>query len=300
MDARELTRRRDPAPAIEPTFEPAFGPAFEPAIEQGVEPDMRPDAGPDQVPRVNGVALAGPGETPDAAELRQRACTELLRQEAMREGLLASDDPVPVGGVGSEAASDAIEALLEKRVAQVAPDEAACRRYHASHAADFTVGERVLARHVLFAVTPGVDVTALRARAEATLLELRASGDAVDERFAAAALACSNCPSGAHGGALGWLERADCAPEFAAALFGSAEVGVLARLVHSRFGLHVVEVLARVPGELQPFEAVRRAIEQALTRQRFATALRDYLEQLAGRARLDGVDLEAPTTAPGA
>jgi hypothetical protein len=42
-----------------------------------------------------------------------------------------------------------------------------------------------------------------------------------------------------------------CAPEFAREIFGKPEVGVLPRLVHSRFGLHVVEVLAREPG-LEP------------------------------------------------
>ena len=48
-------------------------------------------AGP-SVARINGVLLhpAGEGVAPDA--LRQRACTELLRQAAQREGLLAADD----------------------------------------------------------------------------------------------------------------------------------------------------------------------------------------------------------------
>ena len=70
----------------------------------------------------------------------------------------------------------------------------------------------------------------------------------------------SNCPSGATGGELGWLVSADCAPEFAREIFGHVEVGVLPRLVHSRFGLHVVEVLEREPGTQQPFEAVRGAV----------------------------------------
>ena len=44
-------------------------------------------------------------------------------------------------------------------------------------------------------------------------------------------------------------------------MFGAAEIGVLARLVHSRFGLHVVEVLARDGGQQLAFEAVRPAVE---------------------------------------
>ena len=93
-------------------------------------------------------------------------------------------------------------------------------------------------------MTQGTDVVALRNRAETTLLDLRCHDvSAVGDRFAKAANALSNCPSGAEGGDLGWLITADCAPEFAKELFGHTDVGVLPRLVHSRYGLHVVEDL---------------------------------------------------------
>src|SRR5256885_10638543 len=52
--------------------------------------------------------------------------------------------------------------------------------------ARFAQGERVRLRHVLFAVTPGVDVRALTQRAEALLIELRCADDA-GLRFAEAA-----------------------------------------------------------------------------------------------------------------
>ena len=103
-------------------------------------------------------------------------------------------------------------------------------------------------------------------------------------------------PSGAGGGDLGWLSAEDCAPEFARELFGHVEVGVLPRLVHSRFGLHVVEVLAREPGVAQPFEMVRAALANSLRQQAFVTALRQYLSLLAGQASVEGVELEAADT----
>lgn len=246
-------------------------------------------------PSVNGVALAADGEPLDAAALRQRACTELLRQAAIDAGLLPADDPVPLAGATSEAASAAIERLLEAALQLPEPSDEACRRHHAANAARYAVGEQVHARHVLFAVTPGVDVGALRRRAEACLLDVRNTSPeerAAGDRFAAAAAASSNCPSGAQGGDLGWLVAADCAPEFARELFGHAEVGVLPRLVHSRFGLHVVEVLARRPGRVPAFEQVQAAVRATLQRQSFATALSQYLRLLAGRAALVGVELE--------
>ncbi len=250
-------------------------------------------------PQINGVALAGAQESLGIEELRQRACSELLRQAAQQAGLLADDDPLPAwdeGGAMSEAASAAIEVLLDRELALPEPSDEACRRHHAAHAARYAVGESVHARHVLFAVPPGVDLAALRQRAEACLLDLRCQPAGAEDRFAQVAASTSNCPSGAQGGDLGWLTSADCAPEFARELFGQPEVGVLPRLVHSRFGLHVVEVLARAPGTQPAYEAVRAAVQQALRQQSFATALRQYLQLLAGQARIEGVDLDAAAT----
>ena len=70
-------------------------------------------------------------------------------------------------------------------------------------------------------------------------------------------------------------------------------MGVLPRLVHSRFGLHVVEVLAREPGEIQPFESVSEAVAQTLRQQAWVTALRQTLRVLAARTLVEGVDLDA-------
>jgi peptidyl-prolyl cis-trans isomerase C len=248
------------------------------------------------VARINGVALGAPGETLSPEASRQRACTELLRQAAQSAGLLAASDAPSTDGVISEAASAAIEALLERNLNLPEPSEEACRRYHAAHESAYRAGERVRARHILFAVTPGVDVVALRKRAEPVFLGVRCHDGQAADLFADAARQWSNCPSGVRGGDLGWLESADCAPEFARELFGRAEVGVLPRLVHSRFGLHIVEVLEREPGVAPSFESVRGAVAMALKQQAFVTALRQYLSVLAGAAAVEGVDLDAADT----
>ena len=248
------------------------------------------------VARVNGVALNAPDEALSPEALRQRACTELLRQAARSAGLLAASDTASTDGATSEAASAAIEALLEQNLNVPEPSEEACRRYYAAHEGAYRTGERVRTRHILFAVTPGVDVVALRKRAEPVFLGVRCHDGQAADHFADAARQWSNCPSGELGGDLGWLESADCAPEFARELFGRAEVGVLPRLVHSRFGLHIVEVLEREPGVVQSFESVHGAVTMALQQQAFVTALRQYLSVLAGEASVEGVDLDAADT----
>ena len=69
-----------------------------------------------EVARINGVALSGVHETLTPQELRQRACTELLRQAAQRVGLLDAADAPTADGVISEAAAAAINALLEQQL----------------------------------------------------------------------------------------------------------------------------------------------------------------------------------------
>ena len=233
--------------------------------------------------RVNGVPLHDEGEVLDDATLRQRASTELLRQAAERVGIRA-------GSTG-----DAIEQLLESEMSVPDPDETACRRHFEAHAPRFAAGERLALRHVLFAVTPGLDVAALRQRAEALLFELRCA-DPASDAFGQAARQWSNCPTGAQGGDLGWVMRDDCAPEFARDVFGQDTVGVLPRLVHSRHGLHVVEVRDRVATARPAYEDVRGAVRLALQQQAWVNALRQYLQRLAGEAELEGVSLDAAAT----
>ena len=114
--------------------------------------------------QVNGVALAGESEVLAPGELRQRACTELLRQAAIRAGLLAADDPPPVAGAISEAASAAIEALLDRELAVPEPDEDACRRHYAAHAGRYAVGERARLRHASTRVSQTRSSAALGSR----------------------------------------------------------------------------------------------------------------------------------------
>ena len=255
------------------------------------------------IARINASALNSADEDLSAEELRQRACSELLRQTAIAEGLLDSDDAPASDGVLSEAASGAIERLLEQNLHVPEPSVDECRRHYAAHQAVYTTGERVHARHILFAITPGVDVAALRNRAESCLMDLRGrAGKDLDDGFAQAASTLSNCPSGALGGDLGWLGAADCAPELAKELFGDSEPGaqraVIPRLVHSRFGFHVLEVLERQAGVQQDYADVQGAVAMALRQESYIAALRQYLQRLAANAKIVGVDLSVSASPP--
>jgi peptidyl-prolyl cis-trans isomerase C len=243
---------------------------------------------------INGVALHLPGERPDEYSLREAAWAELLRQEAVARRLLPHSDALvaPRLGIAEQAV---IQQMLDDEIEVPAASGDECHRYYAARSAHFAIGRRVHARHILFAVTQGINVAALAARAEQALLELRYK-DAAPTRFAELAQTLSNCPSGAEGGDLGWIGPDDCADELTAELFHNTErldaLGLHPRLVHSRYGFHIVEVLARDAGRQQSFEEVSQRIAVQLAQQSRAKALHQYMQLLAGRAELSGLVLE--------
>jgi len=255
-------------------------------------------AAPVEIASINGIHLHGAGEVLGEQTLRERACTELLRQQAVSAGLL----PRFTGLNAPEPDDDmrrAIEALLEAEVHSPEPGLDECRRHYEAHKPRFVVGQALHVRHILFAVTPGVPVNALAQRAEAALLELSRQGVSID-RFAQLATELSNCPSSAQGGDLGWITPQECAPELAKALFLQNDaiqaLGLHPRLVHSRFGLHIVDVLEREAGRLPEFAELQAQIGARLALQSQATALRQYMQLLVGQADVEGVELEGADT----
>jgi len=211
------------------------------------------------------------------------AARELLRQRAIEVGLL---EPA---AEAEDVIAAAIEALLEKEVTTPQPTEAECRRYYDNHPAEFESGDLANVRHILFQVTPQVNVPQMRTRAEQTLNELLAE----PERFTALAAELSNCPSGEQGGNLGQVGRGDMVPEFEAALFRLGPTGLLPELVKTRYGFHIVSVDQRIPGTKLPFDMVREEIAGKLSAAVEEKALMQYVSLLAGQAEIEGVDLAA-------
>lgn len=233
--------------------------------------------------RVNGIELATSPEMADG----MLAAHELLRQRAVETGLLAADerDEITINA--------ACEALLAREVVTPAPDEAECRRYYEAHPGEFSSGDLMHVRHILFQVTQGTPVPQLRAKAEEMLRMLLAAPD----RFTEMAEKYSNCPSSKQGGNLGQLSRGDSVPEFEKAVFKLlAPIGVMRELVKTRFGFHIVSVDRRIRGEVLPFETVRARAASCLTAAVEERAVRQYLSVLAARASLEGGALDAATS----
>jgi peptidyl-prolyl cis-trans isomerase C len=210
------------------------------------------------------------------------AALELLRQRAVELDLLAGD-------AGEEATKSAIEQTLQTEVDVPEPTTEECRHWYDTHRKEYRSGELIHARHILFQITPGTRIQAVRQVAEAMLLELRAHPEKFEER----ARTRSNCPSGAQGGQLGQITRGSMIAEFEKVIFGDDRLGVLPELVHTRHGFHIVSVDERIPGEQLPFEAVADKVAMQLRGASEKRAMRQYISMLAGRAEVEGADLEA-------
>jgi peptidyl-prolyl cis-trans isomerase C len=228
---------------------------------------------------VNGIAVdADNWPTPQLA-----AVHELLRQRASELGLLTND--------ADDADTErAIERTLAEEVPVPEPTDEECRRWYDANAKRFRSGDLACARHILFHVTPGSPVPAIRGLAEAMLHEIRANPALFGER----ARKHSNCPSGANGGNLGQLQRGETLPEFEKALFGDdVSIGILPKLVTTRHGFHIVSVDQRIEGKQLPYDLVRDDVAAELRRRSEARALSQYVRVLAGNADIEGVELDA-------
>lgn len=245
-------------------------------------------------PSINGIALFEQGQQPPAEAVQELAYAELLRQEAVKAGLLPRHKGLTAPDL-NDGERQIVEAMVDGVVVTPQPTAQECQRYYDANKAQFVVGQALHLRHILFAVTPGVNVQALATHAEKALLELLHK-NAPAGRFEQLAAELSNCPTSTQGGDLGWVSPEDCVPELANELFHQNHAqrgnGVHTKLMHSRFGFHIMEVLGRCEGEQKTYAEVQERIAAQLTLQSRSKALRQYMSLLVGQALVEGVDLE--------
>jgi len=209
------------------------------------------------------------------------AVRALLLDRAAELGLAAAWDD-------ASAADAVIETLLAREVQVPTLDEDVCRRYFEANRASLRTPDRAEVRHILLAAAPD-DIEArdrARRQGEALITELQAEPG----RFAVLAARYSACPSRDQGGALGCIGRRQTVPEFEAVVL-RLPPGLSPRPLETRYGYHVVWIDARMRGTPQDYGQVRATIAAYLREQGWRQAISQYLQWLAGRARIKGVDL---------
>ena len=222
---------------------------------------------------------------------RSLVIRQLLLAEAAARGV-GDHDPEP----GEDPDEAAIGRLLDMELKLPEPTEDELRRWYAKNQERLRLPALWHVQHLLIAADPNDDAARKAARARAATLLAEVLGD--PERLPALAARFSDCPSRSQGGDLGLIGQGSTVPEFEAHLEPLQAGQVCPIVVESRYGMHVIRVLAREDGRVPTFAMVRGRIAEFLEEASWRQAVQGYIAALAARARIRGFDLFAGENAP--
>ena len=216
---------------------------------------------------------------------------QLLLSEAEARSI-GGDDPEP----GEDADEAAIRRLLDEALNIPEPTEDELRRWYGRNGERLRAPDVWRVQHLLLAADPHDERQRqeARGRAQALLGDVLADPDSLTglaQRF-------SDCPSKTQGGDLGWIKRGSTVPEFEASLAALRPGEVFPEVVESRYGMHILRVLAGKTGEVPPFDAVKARIAEFLQEASWRQGVQGYIASLAASARIDGFDLFEGENAP--
>ncbi len=216
---------------------------------------------------------------------------ELLLQEAAALGM----EPDRAAQPEVEPEEGLINRLLERELDLPEVDEDACRRFYDGNSDRFRSPDIFEASHILFAAPPddGEARVAAHAAAEATLAELARDPGAFDPL---ASERSADTSTAGQGGRLGQITPGQAPPELEACLYALRPGQICPRPVETRFGSHVVRLDRAERGRVLPYEMAREKVAASLSAQAWSIAVRRYIQTLVGKARIEGISLEAAST----
>lgn len=169
-----------------------------------------------------------------------------------------------------------VEATLEKVAAQTAPVTAVdAEIYYRLHPEAFDRPEARRLRHILITFNNPQEKT----KAIATLESLRSTLTS-RQKFAAAALRHSQCPTAMEGGQLGTVKRNQLYAELEASAFDLPQDEISA-VLESPIGLHILRCDEILPSGMLPFPEVCQRIIERLSDKRRREAQREWIKGLA-------------------
>lgn len=245
--------------------------------------------------RVNGVEI---GDDAVAREVQHHPASSREEAEAMAATALILRELMlqRAGALGLQGADE--EELLtrlvdaEVTIPEPAPEEIA--RYYRRNGLRFTTPALYEAAHIFFPARASDEDkrSEARVKAEAVLEQVLAA----PRRFAELAAAHSACSSREQGGSLGQVSRGDTNPELQKALSLMEEGTIAPAPVASRHGFHILRLDRKAAGRTLPLEQVEPWIRDHLRKTSRRRAIAQYLQLLAGQARIDGFALAGATS----
>lgn len=220
--------------------------------------------------------------------MRALVVRELLIQRAVNVGLCNDHD------TALKNPDEVLEKLFAKEIKAPEADEESCKRFYESNKNRFYTSPLFEAAHILYPAPPGDE----KARNAALKNAQKALGriQKTPDSFESIARTESACSSAKIGGHLGQISKGQTTPAFEKALLDMKEGEISAQPLASEFGYHLIKVHKRIDGEQLPFEAVRDWIADYLKRQSWQRAFSQYVQLLAGQAKISGFQLKRADT----
>jgi peptidyl-prolyl cis-trans isomerase C len=221
---------------------------------------------------------------PTREEAEQQAATALVVRELLlqRAAFL---------GVDGDSEEDLLANLLDAEVMVPEPTAEEVARYYRRNGLRFMTPALYEAAHIFFPARDGDEAARAEAREKAEAVLKQVLGQ--PRRFGELAKLHSACSSKDQGGLLGQVSKGDTNPELELAMT-RLEPGTIARTpVASRHGFHILRLDNRAPAKQLPLERVSRWIEDHLRKTSRRRAIAQYLQLLAGQARISGFEMGA-------
>ncbi len=201
----------------------------------------------------------------------------LLALGAKAEGLLK--DPEVQAQIEDQTRLILAQNYYERKVLRnLKVTEREIQEYYLKHKKDYTLPERIQARHILIRFPEKGDPEAEKAALK-KIQEIRKKIlEGAD--FGEMARKYSEDPGTKdQGGDLGLFARGQMIPEFEEAVF-KLKVGELSAPIKTRFGYHLVKVEAKVPAQVEPYAKVKEKVKADLLEAKKAKRIAELLAKL--------------------
>jgi peptidyl-prolyl cis-trans isomerase C len=149
---------------------------------------------------------------------------------------------------------------------------------YAAEREKYSVGDELEARHLLLKTGNTENNEKLKERIQGYKNRIEQGEDFAE----LAKLYSEDAGSAKAGGELKRFGRGQMVPEFEAAVFELSEPGALSDIVQTKYGYHLIQLIAKYPGRQKSFDEVKPSI--------IAQLQREYLQEEMDRLRAEIVD----------
>lgn len=210
---------------------------------------------------------------------------EILIHRAVKLGLCGSVPQNP---------DEIIDRLLAQEISVPLPAAAECRRYYDSNRKRFYTSPLFEVSHILYPAPPDDTEARNKTRDKAALALARIKNDPAS--FESIARCESACSSGRDGGRLGQIGKGQTVPAFEEAMLKMNKDEISEEPVATEVGYHIIRIHEKADGELMPFESVSGWIGDFLRQESWRRAFGQYVQILAGQAKISGFHLKGADT----